>query len=91
MVARERSEPNSEPPHGGGSVVARCVSAGYPDEEILEPRLRGGRERVNGIDFCHRIRVYIKLYFSMKPIPQTAAFCRPSPGAPRFLHRDTRR
>ena len=40
---RERSEPNSEPPHGGGSVVARCVSAGYPDGERLEPR-RGAAE-----------------------------------------------
>ena len=38
MVARERSEPNFEPPYGGGSVVARCVSTGYPDGERLEPR-----------------------------------------------------
>ena len=37
MVARERSEPNSEP-RGGGSVIARRVSAGYPGGEILEPR-----------------------------------------------------
>ena len=27
---RERSEPNSEPQYGGGSVIARSVSSGYP-------------------------------------------------------------
>ena len=48
MVARERSEPNSEPPYGGGSVVARCVSAGYPDGERLEPRW-GGRKLLFGV------------------------------------------
>ena len=46
---RERSEPNSEPPYGGGSVIARRVSAGYPGGEILEPRVRGGRKLWVGV------------------------------------------
>ena len=39
---------------------------------------------MNGIVFCQRIRVYIKLCFSMKLIHQTTAFCRPSPGLQSF-------
>ena len=42
---------------------------------------------MNGIVFCHRIRVYIKLCFSMKLIHQTTAFCRPSPGLQSFTIR----
>ena len=62
----------------GDSSVARRVSVGFWVKTVLEPRLRGGRERVNGIVFFHRIRVYIKLCFSMKLIHQTTAFCRPA-------------
>ena len=72
MVARERSEPNSEPPYGGGSVVARCVSAGYPDGELLEPRLRGGRKPwLGGIVFIEKQSFMYALIRQQKTIPFT--------------------
>ena len=83
---RERSEPNSEPPYGGGSVVDRCVSAGYPDGERLEPRLRGGRKPRFGVWASLKNKVLCILLFGGKSQYRSLVLCRPSTGAPILLY-----
>ncbi len=90
MVARERSEPNSEP-RRGGSVIARCVSAGYPGGEILEPRVRGGRKPRFGVWASLKNKVLCILLFGGKSQYRSLVLCRPSTGAPILFLPKTRR
>ena len=84
-IYSERSEPNSEPPHGGGSVIARRVSAGYPGGEILEPRVRGGRKPRFGVWASLKNKVLCILLCGGKSQYRSLVLCRPT-GAPILLY-----
>ena len=90
MVARERSEPNSEPPYGGGSVVARCVSAGYPMVNDWSP----GEGRQKAVVWCMSFIEKQSFMYTLIRWQKTIPFTRSLPpltGAPILFLPKTRR